>query len=82
MNLYLEAIAEKKWAFAADYVRLYAIYKYGGIWLETDVELFKSFDSVLNCNMFIGKESWSDEEKHIYLTSHFIVLMLLQVILL
>lgn len=65
-----EAIAEKKWAFAADYVRLYAIYKYGGIWLDTDVELFKSFDSVLNCNMFIGKESWPDEEKHIYLTSH------------
>lgn len=65
-----EALSVKKWAFAADYVRLYAIFNYGGIWLDTDVELFKSFDNVLDCKMFIGKESWPDEQMHIYLTSH------------
>lgn len=68
-----EALSVKKWAFAADYVRLYAIYHYGGIWLDTDVEVFKSFNSLLSANMFIGKESWPEGEKHhehVYLTSH------------
>jgi hypothetical protein len=65
-----EAISMKKWAFAADYVRLYAIEKYGGIWLDTDIEVFKSFNCLLDCKMFIGKESWPDEDRHVYLTSH------------
>lgn len=65
-----EAISKRKWAFAADYTRLYAIYKYGGIWFDTDVELFKSLDDVLDCEMFIGKESWPDENREVYLTSH------------
>lgn len=65
-----EAIAAKKWAFAADYVRLYAIYNYGGIWLDSDVEMFKSLTPLLDCEMFIGKESWPDSNNHIYLTSH------------
>lgn len=43
-----EAVSVRKWAFAADFVRLYAVYHYGGIWLDTDVELFKSFDPFLN----------------------------------
>jgi len=29
-----EAISQRKWAFAADYTRLFAINKYGGIWFE------------------------------------------------
>ena len=41
------AIAQKKWAFAADYVRLYALYNYGGIYLDCDVEVLKSFDELL-----------------------------------
>lgn len=65
-----EAISAKKWAFAADYVRLYAVFHYGGIWLDTDVEMFKSLTPLLDCDMFIGKESWSDSEGHIFLTSH------------
>ena len=52
-----EAIMVKKWAFAADYVRCFAVYKYGGIYLDTDVEVFKSFDDLLNNRMFIGQEA-------------------------
>ena len=52
-----EAILVKKWAFAADYVRCFAVYKYGGIYLDTDVEVFKSFDDLLNNRMFIGQEA-------------------------
>ena len=66
-----EAISCRKWAFAADYIRLYAINKYGGVWFDTDVELFKSIDSLLDCDCFIGKESWPDDNNEVYLTSHF-----------
>lgn len=52
-----EAIMVRKWAFAADYVRCFAVYKYGGIYLDTDVEVFKSFDDLLNNRMFIGQEA-------------------------
>lgn len=52
-----EALQEKKWAYAADYIRLYAIYNEGGIYLDTDVQVYKSFDSLLNSSVFIGKEN-------------------------
>lgn len=52
-----EALSEKKWAYAADYVRLYAIFYEGGIYLDTDVFVYKSFDSLLVCSAFIGKEN-------------------------
>ena len=51
------AIAEKKWAFAADFIRLYALYNYGGIYLDCDVEVLKPFDNLLNRQMFVGRES-------------------------
>lgn len=43
-----EAFNKKKYAFAADYIRLYAVYKYGGFYLDMDVEVLKSFNSLLN----------------------------------
>ena len=56
-NFVEEAIMVKKWAFAADFVRCFAVYKYGGIYLDTDVEVFKSFDDLLDNRMFIGQEA-------------------------
>lgn len=57
-NVWVEsAVAAKKWAFAADYVRLYALYNYGGIYLDCDVEVLKSFDDLLNRPYFLGRES-------------------------
>lgn len=38
----------KKWALLADYIRLYALYHFGGIYLDTDVEVLKSFDDLLH----------------------------------
>ena len=52
-----EAFEVKKYAFAADYIRLYALYTYGGIYLDTDVEVLRSFDSLLDLKYFIGKEN-------------------------
>lgn len=51
-----EALAARKWAFAADYVRLYALYHEGGIYLDTDVVIYKSFEDLLDNRVFIGKE--------------------------
>ena len=51
-----EAVQSKKWAFASDVVRLWVLYNYGGIYLDTDVKVFKSFDSLLSNHAFIGRE--------------------------
>lgn len=51
-----QAIATKKYAFVADYIRFYALYNYGGIYLDSDVEVLKSFDNLLSQKYFIGKE--------------------------
>lgn len=51
-----QAFEEKKWAFVADYIRLYALYTEGGIYLDSDVKTFKSFDIFLNNEFFIGTE--------------------------
>lgn len=43
-----EAFQEKKYAFVSDYVRLYALYNEGGIYLDSDIEVIKKFDDLLN----------------------------------
>lgn len=42
-----EAYAAKKYAFVADYVRFWALYRYGGVCFCTDVELLKPLDALL-----------------------------------
>lgn len=51
-----EAISSKYWAFASDYIRLYALYNFGGIYLDTDLELTASLDNFLHHNFFCGFE--------------------------
>ncbi len=67
-----EAVSVRKWAFAADFVRFYAVYTYGGIWLDTDIEVFKPFDPLLDNAMFVGREIYSHgyRPKKFYLTAH------------
>lgn len=56
-NLYVkEAYAAKKFAFVSDYVRVYALYQFGGIYLDTDVEVFKPFNDMLHHESFWGFE--------------------------
>lgn len=42
-----QAYEAKKYAFVSDYVRLYALYQYGGVYLDTDVEIIQRFDNYL-----------------------------------
>lgn len=52
-----QAFDNKKYAFAADYIRLYALYNYGGIYLDMDVEMIKSFNPFLNNPIMLGLET-------------------------
>lgn len=51
-----EAVKHRKWAFAADYVRMYALYTEGGIYLDSDVLVLKPFDDLLDHNFFSAIE--------------------------
>lgn len=51
-----EAYQAKKYAFVTDYVRLVALEKEGGLYLDTDVEVFKSFEPLLQFHAFAGFE--------------------------
>lgn len=44
------------YAFCSDFVRYWALYNYGGIYLDTDVMLYKSFDELLSMDRIISKE--------------------------
>ena len=48
--------AEKKYAYLSDYVRLWVVEKYGGIYFDTDVEVIKSMDDIIQKGAFIGRE--------------------------
>jgi len=49
-----EAYAAKMWAFVTDFVRLKVVYEHGGIYLDTDVELLRSLDTLLDNHAFFG----------------------------
>jgi hypothetical protein len=51
-----EACEAKAWAFVADYVRLYALYTEGGIYMDTDVLVRKTFDPFLSNGFFTAIE--------------------------
>jgi mannosyltransferase OCH1-like enzyme len=46
---------DKKWAFVADYIRFWVLEKEGGIYLDTDTEVLKSFDNLLVHDVFFGQ---------------------------
>ena len=51
-----QAYEKKKYAFAADYIRFHALYYFGGIYLDSDVEVLKDFDDLLDLPYFVGVE--------------------------
>ena len=58
MNPYVSrCYAEKKWAFLSDYVRLWVVANHGGVYFDTDVELLKPMDNLLQNEAFFGFES-------------------------
>ena len=82
-----EAYEARKFAFVADYVRLYALYHHGGVYMDTDVEMLKPLDDLLHLPGFSGFESdheiptgimagqqhnkWASEQLGYYTGRHF-----------
>jgi len=66
-NLWLtQTIHSKKYAFAADFIRIYALSNHGGVYLDADVELVASLDPFLKHDFFIGAEYNNDLEPAIF----------------
>lgn len=61
-----QAYEVKKYAFAADYIRLYAVYHFGGIYMDMDVEVCKSFDPLLTHEYILGYETETGIEAGIF----------------
>jgi len=52
-----QAYESQKWGFVVDYLKPYLLYHHGGIYMDTDMELFKSLDSFLHFPAFFGFEN-------------------------
>ena len=57
-----QAYESKKWAFVSDFVRLDVCYEHGGIYLDTDVEVLRSFNELLELKGFCGFEQGKDKK--------------------
>lgn len=55
-----EAYKLKKYAFVSDYARFWIIYNYGGIYFDTDVEIIKPIDDIIQKGAFMGFEKSSN----------------------
>lgn len=51
-----EAYAAKKYAFVSDYARFDILYRYGGVYFDTDVEIIRPMDDILAAGAFMGRE--------------------------
>ena len=52
-----EAYKAKKYAFVSDYARFWILYQYGGLYFDTDVEVIRSFDDIIERGPFMGCET-------------------------
>ena len=55
-----QAVSKRKWAYAADYIRLWVLYHEGGVWLDSDVLLLKSFELLRKYDFFTAIEIHRD----------------------
>ena len=51
-----EAYRQKKYAFVSDYARFWILYRYGGIYFDTDVEVIRTIDDIIAKGNFMGFE--------------------------
>ena len=52
-----EAYKAKKYAFVSDYARFWILYKYGGLYFDTDVEVIRNMDDIIAKGPFMGCEN-------------------------
>jgi len=57
-----EAYRVKKYAFVSDYARFWILYKYGGLYFDTDVEVIKPINDIIERGSFMGYECSTEKE--------------------
>lgn len=55
-----QAYEAKKYAFVSDYARFWILYHYGGLYFDTDVEVIKPMDDIIERGAFMGRERGTD----------------------
>ncbi|MCH5240184.1 MAG: glycosyl transferase [Muribaculaceae bacterium] len=55
-----QSYKKRKFAFVSDYARYWILYRYGGLYFDTDVEVIGSFDDILKSGPFLGIEKDHD----------------------
>lgn len=58
-----EAYEAKKYAFVSDYARFWILYNYGGLYFDTDVEVIKPMDDIIERGPFMGVEVVANEKE-------------------
>ncbi len=61
-----QAYEAKKYAFAADYIRQYAVYTFGGFYMDMDIEVVKNLDELLNRRYVLGAETETGIEAGVF----------------
>ena len=56
-----EAYASGKYAFVSDYARFWILYNYGGLYFDTDVEVIRPLDNIIQAGPFMGVEQQTNE---------------------
>ena len=59
-----QAYEAKKYAFVSDYARFWILYKYGGLYFDTDVEVIKPLDDIIERGPFMGIEVRAKEGEY------------------
>lgn len=67
-----EAVKNRRWAFAADYIRTYALMTCGGIYMDTDVKVIKRFDPFLHLPYFTSFENHYTDLEYKFLYGKYI----------
>lgn len=61
-----EAYKAKKYAFVSDYARFWILYKYGGLYFDTDVEIIKPIEDIISNGPFMGSERLVKMSSNLY----------------
>lgn len=56
-----QAYEAGKYAFVSDYARFWILYRYGGLYFDTDVEVIRPLDDIVEKGAFMGCEIDADE---------------------
>lgn len=59
-TVFFQEVARRtEWVKLTEFGRMWGLWKYGGVYMDADVELLRPLDSILDCNFFIGREDES-----------------------